>query len=360
MKKLSFLIVIVTIGFFSNLSAATLPIFNNANEDSVSDNIIVNANVEKELFPVIAELISRGNAKLNLPELVKWNIQNKNSNPVTLSIIADIPEWTEAVISNVNLKAGEIITITQTPFGKKLLNNNNSLPTTVELKVKNEGEVIFEETRNIDIRAYNDMIWSLNSSYDLVSLIAAWVTPNDPIIEEILSKATSGLFRTQLSGYINTNPNGVKKQVNAIFNAVRKYNVGFVNSSVTFGEVGLLTQRVRLPRESIMGKSANCIDGTVLLASLCENIGLEPLIILIPNHAFLGVRLAPNSNQTLFIETTALGFNIKDNINSLSTAFGFALNKGSEEYSDVIQKNPNSMIILDIKKLRAMGVYPLK
>ena len=79
MKKLYFLIVIVTLGFYSNLSAATPPLFNNNNEDSVSNNIVISVNVEKEVFPVIVEIISGGNTKLNLPGLIKWNIQNKNN-----------------------------------------------------------------------------------------------------------------------------------------------------------------------------------------------------------------------------------------------------------------------------------------
>ena len=42
-----------------------------------------------------------------------------------------------------------------------------------------------------------------------------------------------------------------------------------------------------LPRESLADKEANCINGTVLFASLLEGISMSPAIVLVPGHAFL-------------------------------------------------------------------------
>ena len=68
-------------------------------------------------------------------------------------------------------------------------------------------------------------------------------------------------------------------------------------------------QRVRLPSESLTGGQANCIDGTVLMASLLEGFSLNPAIVVIPGHAFLGWETWPNSHVWRYLETTMIGTN---------------------------------------------------
>jgi S1-C subfamily serine protease len=63
-------------------------------------------------------------------------------------------------------------------------------------------------------------------------------------------------------------------------------------------------QRCRLVHESLGTANANCIDGTVLLASFFEAIAIESYIVLLPGHALL---CADQGDQFVFIETTALG-----------------------------------------------------
>lgn len=318
--------------------------------------IDISVRVKQEIFPVIAKFISGGNKYSNIPGLVKWNIRNANNDSVQISIRSEIAEWTEPAISTVILGPNENKEITQTPFGNKLLRNHSIIPTTILLKAKQGNKNIFEETKNIRVRAADDMVWSLNTPYDTYPLIAAWVTPNDNMVEKILSNAKERrFFNRSLSGYQSED---VVPQVKAIFNAVRHYRVSYVSSTMSFGKIGF-TQRVRLPRESILEKSANCIDGAVLFASLFENIGLEPIIVLIPGHAFVGVRLAPNSQETLFIETTLVGRSSLNSILSLTTTFDAAVKKGGDEFNKAMQANPNSVRIVDIKDAREIGIYPL-
>jgi hypothetical protein len=318
--------------------------------------INISVNVQQEIFPVIAKFISEGNKYSNIPGLVKWNIQNGNDDSVQIIITSEIPEWTEPAITTIVLSPKENKEIIQTPFGNKLLRNHSIVPTTILLKAKVGDKNIFEETKNIRVRAADDMVWSLNSPYDTEPLIAAWVTPNDNMVEKILSNAKERRFiNRSLSGYQS---NDVVQQVKAIFNAVRHYGVSYVSSTMSFGKVGF-TQRVRLPRESILDKSANCIDGAVLFASLFENISLEPVIVLIPGHAFVGVRLAPNSRETLFIETTMVGRSSLNSILTLTKTFDAAVKEGNDEFNKAMQTNPGAVRIIDIKRARESGIYPL-
>lgn len=378
----------ITSSSFNNVTAQSIQTSPYSNSDSISTeyykNVVVSVNVEKELFPVIAKFLSEGNesseekiqttpaiyydevskrviipssgnTRLNLPSLVSWNIQNKNNTPVHISITSEIPDWTQPVISTIVLEANENKELNQTPFGIRLLANSSTIPSVILLKVKMDDKIIFEETQNIKIRPADDMIWSLHSPWDTESLIAAWVTPKNDVVEQILSNAKEKLWSRSLSGYQNSD---VVSQAKAIFNAVRNAQVSYVNSSMSFGTVGF-TQRVRLPQESILQKSANCIDGAVLFASLFENIGLEPLIVLIPGHAFVGVRLAPDSRETLFIETTLIGRRVLESILTLQSTFDAAVKEGNAKYNNAITTNPSSVHIIDIKKERENGIYPL-
>lgn len=323
---------------------------------------IISADVQQEIFPVIAKFISEGNKNSSIAGLVRWNIKNENKDTIIISVFSEISEWTEPAITIVKVAPNETKEVIQTPFGKKLLGNRSIIPTTILLRAKLGDKNVFEETRNIRIRAADDMIWSLKYPYDTESLIAAWVTPKDYLVEGILSRAKVRVYNRSLSGYINNAD--VTQQVKAIFNAVRTAGISYVNSPISFGKVGF-AQRVRLPNESITEQAANCIDGTVLFASLFENIGLEPLIVLVPGHAFVGVRLAPNSRETLFIETTLVGRSpmesVRESINALSikTTFETAVNKGNEEFNYYLRSNSKALRIIDVKKAREQGIYPL-
>jgi Skp family chaperone for outer membrane proteins len=323
-----------------------------------SSKINISVEVQPELFPVIAKFISEGNEGFDIPGLVKWQLHNEGSETVTVSVTSEVSEWTPPVIKTIEIGPYESKELTQTPFGTNLLKKHEIIPATLALKVKKEDKVIFEETRNIKIRAADDMIWSLHSPSDTVYLIAAWVTPKDPVVEQILTIAKEKKRGRSLSGYLQPD---VTEQVRAIFNAVRDIGVSYVNSTMSFGQVGF-TQRVRLPKESINQRAANCIDGAVLLASLFENVGLEPLIILVPGHAFVGVRLAAGAKETLFIETTLLGREVSESILTGETTFNAAVRIANEEYMKAANEAPyksDALYIIDVKKAREMGIYPL-
>jgi hypothetical protein len=358
MKKSSFLIILLSLTVFiypSFKDSATNILAQTNDSIDLLNNINITVNVEQELFPVIAKFLSEGNEHSAITDLVVWNFSNNNSDSVQISVICVIPEWTSPIISTLQLAPNESKQLAQTPFGIKLLSNDRTIPTTILLTVKLNREIIFEETRNLNIRSADDMIWSLATSFDTAELIAAWVTPNDEMVESLLAFAKQSLYNHSLAGYNSADLVG---EIRAIFNAVRKSKVSYVDSHMSFGQIGF-TQRVRLPNESINQRSANCIDGAVLFASLFENIGLEPIIVLIPGHAFVGVRLEPNSQQTLFIETTIVGRSSLNSILTLQKTFDAAVEAGYQTYADAMQSDPNNVHIIDIKNAREMGIYPL-
>lgn len=70
----------------------------------------------------------------------------------------------------------------------------------------------------------------------------------------------------------------------------------------------LASQRVRRVDETIASRSGNCIDGTVLFASLIELMGMKPVIVYVSGHAFIGIRDSASEDAGFwFLETTLVG-----------------------------------------------------
>ncbi len=68
-----------------------------------------------------------------------------------------------------------------------------------------------------------------------------------------------------------------------------------------------LVQHVRFPDESIDNAQANCVDGSVLFASVLQKIGIESALVVKPGHMFLMFYTGPGRKGTVAFETTMLG-----------------------------------------------------
>jgi hypothetical protein len=143
---------------------------------------------------------------------------------------------------------------------------------------------------------------------DMALYFGAFVTPNAPSLMKFLRSATDCHPDGRLVGYQGSR-NGVASQVKALFQALKdEARITYVNSVIDFSPVqGFASQRVRLPRESLENREANCIDGTVMFASLLEGISMNPAIVLVPGHAFVGWETWSNSGQWKYLETTMIG-----------------------------------------------------
>jgi hypothetical protein len=101
-----------------------------------------------------------------------------------------------------------------------------------------------------------------------------------------------------------------------------------------------------MPSESLRDASANCIDGVVLYAALFENLGLEPVIALVPGHAYVGVRLSSEGNHYLYIETSLTG----------RTPFESAVQAAEKRIATFAAKD---IIRVSVPEARRQGIFPL-
>ena len=181
---------------------------------------------------------------------------------------------------------------------------------------------------------------------DQRELLAAFVTPNSPEVLQVLRRAVDASKLKAMIGYQSMKAPDVRDQVGAIYAALALEKIDYVDSRIAFGAgIGQTLQRIRLPRESIDTKSANCIDGTVLMASLLEATGLDPFLIIVPGHAYLGFRTEANGTELEYVETTVLS------------------NKTFEESSKIAADRTakeSAILKLDVRELRAKGITPME
>ncbi|HSM86015.1 MAG TPA: hypothetical protein VLT16_07690, partial [Candidatus Limnocylindrales bacterium] len=177
-----------------------------------------------------------------------------------------------------------------------------------------------------------------------------WVTPHDPSVLQLISRAERLVPGGRLRGY-NKAPgrdleNQVLAQAEAVFQALKQSRVSYVSSIYTFGNYPGETQRIRLPRETLGLRNANCIDGSVVFASAMENLGMQPVIVIVPGHAFTGVRLGPNSQSVLYLDLTVLP----------QGTFRAAVRRARSW----LKKTPQDQVLtVDVGAARSLGIYPM-
>jgi hypothetical protein len=130
----------------------------------------------------------------------------------------------------------------------------------------------------------------------------------------------------------------------------------------------VFSQRVRPFEVSLNTSQANCVDGTVLFASILRAIKIEPILVGIPGHMFLGYYKDSKKENYSFLETTMLGIvNLNEHQEekkiSIET-FNSATLKGREKFNSLVnQFNDESLTnqyhFLPISKELRLYIQPI-
>jgi hypothetical protein len=188
------------------------------------------------------------------------------------------------------------------------------------------------------------------ATVDLSHYYGAWVTPHNEAVQERIRHAADLIPDRQIWGY-QGDPDRVDVQVGALYQSLREAGLTYINSVIDYGSpVGQVTQRTRLPRESLAGRSANCIDGAVLMASLLEGSSLNAAIVLIPGHAFVGWETWDGSDDWKYLETTMIG----------GHEFAEACQSGQKQYDQALKYGRTGLKVHKLTDLRARGIWPME
>lgn len=185
-------------------------------------------------------------------------------------------------------------------------------PINIEFKLFIDNDFKGKKIGTASLRSLEECPWFVkdnikNMFVSIPWMFSAYVNEDSPLINKILSNALKSGIVNQFSGY-QVDQQSVIRQVQAIWYALQEANIRYssiTNTSLNSNQVG--SQRVRMIDQSYNYSQANCVDGTVLFASVLKAIGIEPVLILIPGHMFLGYYLDKNHGKITFLETTMIG-----------------------------------------------------
>jgi hypothetical protein len=134
---------------------------------------------------------------------------------------------------------------------------------------------------------------------------AAWVTPNAPEIDAFIARAKSRVPGGSFTGMQHE----TLPQVKALFDELKARGMSYVEDPRVFDERGQI-QRTRLPAEVLASTNAQCLEGTLLYATLLEAIGMQPVLVFKTGHAFVAWQPSKADKARFplyFLETTLTG-----------------------------------------------------
>ena len=268
-------------------------------------------------------------------------MENTSSQPVVEMVFAEIPDWSRQSVETVSLAPNETRTIQLNPELLPLAYQNSEIrPATLEVRAGIVGSAFgYNETRLVYLHSASDLFWG--NRFANAQFIARWVPPHDPTVLQLVSSARNYVRRGRLAGYQLPGSSApavaaqVQDEARGVFEAMKHLGVSYVASISTYGKFTSHAERVRLPRETLSLSSADCLDLSVAFASAMENLGLEPVIVLVPGHAFAGVRLARGSSEILYLDLTVMP-------------------------DGTFQRTPKAQVnLIDIAAARSRQIYPM-
>lgn len=178
------------------------------------------------------------------------------------------------------------------------------------------GDEEEEKSETLTLRSVNDCPYTIvqdDERRDVSYMFAAYVNEQHPFVDKILREALNHQIVDSFTGYQAKDKTEVYRQAYALWHTLNQRDVRYSNITSSVAESDSVgSQHVRLIDESINNRQANCVDGSVLLASLLRKIGIEPVLVMVPGHCYLAFYLDEECTELTALETTMIGSEVDD------------------------------------------------
>jgi hypothetical protein len=299
--------------------------------------------------------------------LLTVTVQNESHEPRRVCVTAYIEGLSARAIKTVELgrmdKVGQTIHLLPSLIPEQARRITEVQRCTLHVEVVDlDKKVESHDTHSLVLLARNSSFNSVvdpetGRPRDLTKYYAAWVTPHVEPVQALVRRAAERVPGRRIWGYQGRpDPEATATQVKALFDTLKEAGLVYVDSVIDFGAgPGQVTQRTRLPREALRHRSANCIDGTVLFASLLECASLHAAIVLIPGHAFVAWETWRGADEWDYLETTLID----------SHDFAAACQRARTLYQrfadeDLAGDDGPIPRVLKLNDLRAQGIWPME
>jgi len=193
-----------------------------------------------------------------------------------------------------------------------LRNNVQAEPVSVAVTVEVNGEEMGQKVRTFSVRSINECLLGYVANgtdfHDTSLFFAAYVNEENPQIDALLREALNTRIVTRFLGYQSKASGAVDKQVYALWNVLQKRRFRYSSvSNTSLSSNVVYSQRVRTFDDALQSSQVNCVDGSVLLASLLRAINIDPILVRTPGHMFVGYYTDNSHKEKNFLETTMIG-----------------------------------------------------
>ncbi len=189
-----------------------------------------------------------------------------------------------------------------------------SIPVNLSFAVQADGKNLGQRLLTARVHPINDCPYAYQNPdderdyVDISWMFAAYVNEDHPAIPTLLKEAQEMKVIDGFDAYQSHDPGRVLLQVFAVWEALRQHRIKYSDIGTTTTESeSLYTLHVRFIEESLAESHANCVDASVMIASVLRRMGIDTFLVLEPGHMFLGIYLDNAGKQSACLETTMLG-----------------------------------------------------
>ena len=232
------------------------------------------------------------------------------------------------------------------------------------VQVHRGDEVLLSKEYELELMAFDQWL----GTQIVPQCLASFVVPNQPAISQMVVKASALL--KQMTGasafveYQDGDPNTVVAQVSAIFAALHQEGIIYRAVPASYERIG---QRITLSDQVLETHQGNCIELTLLMASVLEAVGIYSGVVLMRGHAFLGVWLSESCyRQSICDDVSFLEKACSEGISEMLVLECTELTKENASFEhaqetarQMLMKSEEFDMFIDLRRCRLEGIISL-
>lgn len=234
----------------------------------------------------------------------------------------------------------------------------------LSVEVKRQGETVARAEFPVSLFAFDECFGFMT----MPELLGCFAQPNHPDIPKLLYNASKLLEQWTGSGsldaYQSEDRDRVLKQAAAIYGALQQCNITYAVPPAGFERQG---QRIRTADVILKDHLGTCLDLALLYCSCAEAAGLNPLLIVVKEHAFAGVWLEPECfSETVQDDETVLSKRIAKGVETICLVETTTLCSGKSVTFEQARQTAEQELahrpftfLVDIRRARSTGIRPL-
>ncbi len=323
------------------------------------------------IMPAVYKVYANDEALEGKYSLFKMVLKNNSSHTAeNVEVEYEIPNYIEKTTCRkiAKILPGQTVVVNCYPkFPEKIVEKTTSSKEEVNIMVKGGNIKDIENSFSIPFKGRNEFIYSYipadeirtaAENFDNKELLNCLITPEDPIIKYLTQKIQEKILKGEQASVVQKEEEALRFMLGVYEATLRSHMVysGTTGVPEKLGDVSTITQSIRLPREVVTGKTGLCIELSLLYASVMMCAGLDPIIYLVPGHAYPGFKM---NNSYYAIESTGIGGEGIGGISSGQEAYKAGM-QNLQKFFQQAQMGDPAYMVLDVREAIKEGAIAME